>query len=123
MASFSDTAFSTSAFSDQAFSFTGGPTPVLVIDTHDDPYKKRREAKSTLREQIRVALEGPKAKELAHELETVASPQVADSVFVPLVDRIDYEALGRTRVAEILEAMREAQAQEEEEIVILMALS
>lgn len=55
--------------------------------------KDFREAQERLREQIRFALEGPRAEEVRLELEAIAEPQKADSVYVPLVDRIDVEAL------------------------------
>lgn len=125
--SFARAAFSVAAFSEQAFSFDSAPPPVVVTtDTHDGDRKRHKKFKDyheTLREQLRVALEGPNAKELTHELESIATPQLADSRLVALADRLDYSGLREEIIAEILERHRARQDKEEEEIVILMALS
>lgn len=105
----------------------GSTTPVVTtIDTHDGARKRNKEFKErheTLREQLRQALEGPQAKELTHELESIATPQLADSRLIALADRIDYSGMREEIIAEILERHRARQDKEEEEIVILMALS
>lgn len=79
-------------------------------------YRKRdrefKEARDRLRAQIELAIDGP--PQLVADLEKIAKPQVADSVYVPLVDRIDVEAL-IARV-ELMERVRAAAREREIEL-------
>lgn len=56
-----------------------GAQPIVVIDTHDGVRKRRRweeqrQARERLREQIRLAIDGPDAEILVPALERVAKP-------------------------------------------------
>lgn len=97
---------------------------VVIVDTHDGVRKRKHyreliEAREELRDQLRLALEGPLAVELAQELETLATPQVADSLYVPLVDRINYDALSAEIVNDIKARYKE---KDDEMIMLLLAL-
>lgn len=94
---------------------------IVIVDTHDgvrkrEHYRELIEAREELREQLRLALEGPQATELAQELEALARPQVADSIYVPLVDRIDYDALS----AEIINDIKARYKEKDEEMIMLL---
>lgn len=108
----------------RAYQGNSGVMPVVVVvDKHDGVRKRKHyqeliEAREQLREQIRVALEGPQAAKLNMELEKIAVPQVADSIFVPLVDRIDYDALSATIIEDLKALYREL---DEEMIMLLLA--
>lgn len=100
MAAFSSSASSTTAYSVYAFDFG--------VDTHDGwPDEKRRaeiergreevirrfkEDRASLRAHLERALYGDNA-ELQAQLEAVAEPQLTDSIYKPLIDRIDPERL------------------------------
>ncbi len=134
-----------------------GAPVVVTTDTHDGDRQRKRhhdfkERHELLREQIRVALDGPDTEEIANELEAFAAPQVSDSLYRPLVERIDYarireeviaEIMARHRaireqeilaakevkrrkdakeIADLIVAQMEKQAREEDEIVIVMSL-
>lgn len=91
MASFSNAAFDTNAFSVAAFDF--GTPATRRIDTHDgfDENRKehdaKREARVRLREQIRVALEGPQAETARKAL----TPYSVKSESVPFLDTVDLD--------------------------------
>lgn len=83
--------------------------PILFIDEPEDRFKERRERNARVREQLRIALEGPQAE----ELRTVLEPKPADSAR-PLYERIDVERFD-AELMELVErhyrAALEAQAQ------------
>ncbi len=93
--------------------FGGGFFGAIILDTHDgfDGNKKRHkksiQAKEELRQQIRYSIDGfPPA--LVQKLEEVATPQVEDSVYVPLSERIDFNAVSEEVIGEITKAYKEA---------------
>ena len=115
MASFSSGAFDTGAFDAGAYDFGGAPPPVIVvIDTHDGERKRRRDeefkqARERLREQIRIAIDGPDAPELSPQLEAIAVESKA-----PLELRVDLDEL--VNQIALLNAVRQAaQVQHEQE--------
>ena len=78
--------------------FGGGFFGAILLDTHDgfDGNKKRHkksiEAREELRQQIEYSIDGF-PPELVQELEQTASPQVEDSIYIPLSKRIDFNAV------------------------------
>ena len=86
--------------------FFFGSTPIVVIDTHDGGRRRRRDeefrqARIRLREQIRLAIDGPDADILAPALETVAAKGSQ-----PLEERVDISQL--VAQVELLKAVERA---------------
>lgn len=95
-----------------------------IEDTNlDERYRKHREAQALLRQQIRYALEGP-LPQLAPQLEAVAQPQVEDSEYRPLWERVDLEKV--QALADVVDAMEKAyekyleDERDDEETILLM---
>lgn len=132
MASFSDTAFSTSGFSDAAFDI--GTEAATGSKGWPGEYRKHRErdfseelsAKHRLREQIRAALEGP--VEVSQAVEEAISeyvrPQKTDSRYMPLDARIDWDRIYRNLAqVEATVLMHIAWASEEDDDEDLLLLN
>lgn len=111
---FSDSAFGKdTAFDSTAFEFGGAAPVVVVIDTHDGERKHRRhkefkEARERLREQIRIAMDGPQADEILPELEKISAP-AKPWKREPIEQRVRFEDLLEEvgLVAHIREAARQ----------------
>ena len=80
--------------------------------------RRFKDDRASLRSHLERALYG-EPEELIAELETVAEPQVADSLYKPLLDRIDYDRLAE-KIELALMVYQQAQARDEEEDMILL---
>ncbi len=102
--------------------YGGGFFGAIAVDTHDgfDGNKKRHKKliqdRLELREQIRFAIEG-KSPEIVEALEAVATPQIADSVYIPLSERIDMDKLSDEIVAKIRKELRRL---DDEAVIVYM---
>lgn len=98
--------------------FNTDNTVVEVVDTHDGGKRdeKRRAAQERLREQIRLALEGPKHEQVEEVIEPYeATPEVVESIdWVALLT--DLEAVERIRLAALA-----AEIEQDDEEVLLLA--
>lgn len=63
--------------------------PIIFIEEPADRFKEQREKNARVREHLRIALEGPQAEEVRSLVEAV--PTDSDR---PLIDRVDWAALG-----------------------------
>ena len=121
-----NTHFFTSQFFSGEFFFGGAV--VAAPDTHDGARKRKQwrsqiEAKERLHEQIRIAIEGPDAEIIEKALEPYAAPQLADAVFVPLLERIDWNALTGAIADiehELRAAMQRAEDDDDEDFMLLL---
>lgn len=112
--------------------FGGGFFGAIILDTHDGfdsnkkRHKKRIQEREELRTQILEAIDGPLPVELEQELEKHASPQIHDSVYIPLSKRVDFDSISDEVVGELtkvyeqgkkLEAIgKEARAYQDEQL-------
>lgn len=94
--------------------FGGGFFGAILLDTHDgfDGNKKRHkksiEAREELRQQIEYSIDGF-PPELVEKLEQVSTPQVEDSIYVPLSKRIDFDAISEEVIGEVRKAYAEVE--------------
>lgn len=99
-----------------------GKDPKYFLDIFEEPdrYRYEREAREKLRDAIRIALEGPQAREVREALE----PKPVDSV-APLEMRFDFEAMNAEVLGIIQSGYRarveqvRRQSQEDEEILMI----
>ena len=102
--------------------------PILYIEEPADRFKAQRERVPRLREQLRVALEGPQAEEVRELVE----PQPVDSP-EPLHERVNLEALTLEAIEEIghyyeraarvrddIERRRQEDEEDDDDIVMLI---
>jgi len=100
-------------------SFFDGPffDPFNSIDEHDGEGTARKhgarriKASEELRQQILYSIDGF-PPELVEKLETVATPQIEDSVYIPLHERIDLDAVSEEVIGEIRKIYEERRALE-----------
>lgn len=97
-----------------------------VIDTHDgfdtETHKKKKDERARLRDAIRFAISGPEDHGLEQRLEAIATPQVSDSVYVPIADRVNYDRLAadvELYRSVMQKARREEIDREDEEFLLL----
>lgn len=93
--------------------------PIIYITEPADRFAAERERKGRLREQLRVALEGPQAK----RAEEIVTPyvNVGSDGISPIIERIDFDAL-RDDVVREIKALYEARRREidDEDIFLLI---
>lgn len=95
-----------------------------IDEARDEAARLFKEDRDSLRSHLERAMYGDALDpEITAELEALATPQLTDSVVVPLVARIDFAALEEKAdlIARIFEAAAQREEQEEEDLLLLMA--
>lgn len=132
-AAFSDTAFGkNTAFSDAAFAFgtsvitsTGGHFGGRRRKRRDEDVSHSITAREKLRADIKRAIDGPEyvSEAVLEALQPFTRTQATDSILVPLVQRIDWDAFGN-RMDEIesvlTQAIRQGEEDDEDEDLLLL---
>ncbi len=111
------------AFSSLAFAFDTGPTPPpTTFGGHFGKKHRERdfteevEAKKRLREQVRLAVEGPQAEVAQEALKDYIHPQKSDSRYVPVEHRIDWAKIYKDmEMVELTLLLHLAAAEDEED--------
>lgn len=131
MASFSQNAFLTDAFSNQAFDF-GTPTPVTTTTGGHFAGRKRKKyyeedvtesarARERLRATIIEAVEGPKAEVAQTVLSAYIAPQDADSLYLPLLQRINWSKIDSNIDQIVAELARAIEDDDDEDTLLLFS--